>query len=75
MDIHCLPHREYIKGVAIYVNEEHETKIIPEYSKEVENCMESLFKKIKLNDKICINVGCIYRAPSTDIPYLILLMN
>ena len=46
----------------------YHTKIIPEYSKEVENCMESLFFKIKLNDKICTNVGCIYRAPNTDIP-------
>ena len=53
-------------GVCIYVREDLESEQIGIISKQIENCYESIFVNIKLQSTRNVKIGCIYRAPNTD---------
>ena len=37
-------------------------------SKDIKDCMESVFVNVSLNSNLNIKIGCMYKAPNTDIP-------
>ena len=55
-------------GVGIYVKKNcHKSKIIDEVSKPITGSMESVFVNVSLNNFKAVKIGCIYKAPNTDI--------
>ena len=56
-------------GVAIYVNNNLKHTVLCEMSLVIENCMESTFVEIDLKNSKQIIIGCIYRAPDTNLTF------
>ena len=54
-------------GVAIYAHDTLQHKLVNEISSVVNDCYESVFIDVNVHDNTNIRLGCIYRAPNTDI--------
>ena len=54
-------------GVALYINDAFACDRIPNISVAIDDCMESIFVKVKIQNNLKVNVGCLYRAPNTNI--------